>query len=149
MAQYIESLDVSEVPSSADASWVDAEVEVSRATYQAYQIMYYAFIALTTVAGFDKFFHFLTTWEVYVSPKIASLLHMTVGGMTMLAGFIELACAVTIALKPRIGSWAITVWLWIIVIDLVSVHGYYDIVLQDLALSAAALAFTRLSAECN
>jgi hypothetical protein len=52
MSQSIESPDL-----QAEVSWLDAEVEVSRATYQAYQIMYYAFIALPAVAGLDKFFH--------------------------------------------------------------------------------------------
>ena len=51
MAQSIESPAL-----DAEISWLDAEVEVSRATYQAYQIMYYAFITLTAVAGLDKFF---------------------------------------------------------------------------------------------
>ncbi len=144
MAPYIES------PSGeAETSWVDAEVEVSRATYQAYQIMYYAFIALPAIAGLDKFVHILSTWDAYVSPAIASMLHLTTAGMTSLAGLIELACAVAVALKPRIGSWMITVWLWLIVINLLALHNYYDIVLSDLALSAAGLGFTRLSAECN
>jgi hypothetical protein len=148
MAQYVESFDVPETATPVE-SWLDAEVEVSRATWQAYQIMYYAFIALPAIAGLDKFLHILATWDNYVSPSIASLLHLTPAGVTSFAGLIELAAAVTVALKPRIGSWVVTVWLWLVVINLLSMHGYADIVLRDLALSAAGVAFTRLSAECN
>jgi len=148
MAQYVESLEVPETAAPA-TSWLEEEVEVSRTTYQAYQILYYAFIALPAIAGLDKFLHFLTTWDNYVSPGILRMLHMTPAAVTSLTGLVEIAAALTVALKPRIGSWVITVWLWLIVINLLSMHGYYDIVLRDLALSAAALAFTRLSAECN
>ena len=73
MAQYVESL---QTPTPV-TSWLDEEVEVSRATYQAYQILYYAFIALPAIAGLDKFLHVLTTWDNYVSPGIASILHLT------------------------------------------------------------------------
>jgi len=144
MAQHTEVLDV-----PVETSWLDAEVEVSRATYQAYRIMYYAFIALPAIAGLDKFLHVLTTWDSYVSPGIASVLHMTPAAVTSLAGLMELAAAITVALKPRVGSWVITIWLWLVVINLLTMHSHYDIVLRDLALSAAGFAFTRLSAECN
>jgi hypothetical protein len=157
VAQYVESVDFheTEAPSieapaaNEQSSWVNAEVEVTVATYQAYRTMYFASIVLLGVAGLDKFFHLLTNWELYVSPKLASMLHMTSLGVSSLAGVVEIAIAITIALKPRIGSWALTVWLWLIVLNLLSVHGYYDVILWDLALSAAAFAFTRLSAECN
>jgi hypothetical protein len=176
MAQYLDSLDFPPVaaptgvtpvtappperprpqPPSAVASWLasspdwlNEEVEVSVATYQAYQIMYYAFIALMAVTGLDKFLHILTTWEVYVSPAMSSLLHMSPGALSIFAGLIELAAATAVALKPRIGSWVVTVWLWLIVVNLLTMSGHYDLVVSDLALSAAALAFTRLSAECN
>lgn len=149
MAQSIEAAALRTDVSQAEISWLDAEVEVSRATYQAYQIMYYTFIALPAVTGLDKFFHVLTTWDGYVAPGIASLLHLTPAGVASLAGLIELAAAITVALKPRIGSWVVTAWLWLIVVNLLSLHNYYDIVFCDLALSAAGVAFTRLSAECN
>jgi hypothetical protein len=132
-----------------ETSWVDTEIEVSRATWQAYQILYYAFIALFAIAGIDKFLHVLTVWEAYVAPGVASLLHMTRAGVTALAGLVEIAAAAGVALKPRIGSWVVTVWLWLVVINLLSMEGKYDIAFMDLVLSVAGLAFTRLAAECN
>jgi hypothetical protein len=163
MPQYIESLDfppahrptIDTPPANSVKSWlqtpdwVNAEIEVSIATYQAYQILYYAFTVLMAVAGLDKFLHILTGWETYVSPAMASFLHMSPGAITILAGFIELMAAAAVALKPRIGSWVVTGWLWLIVLNLLTMSGHYDMVLFGLALSAAGLAFTRLSAECN
>ena len=152
MAQYVEAWtpelqEVSPVPSHS--SWVDEEVEVSVATFQAYQILYYSFTGLMAIAGLDKFLHLLSTWDQYVSPGMASFLHMSVGSVTVLAGVIELIAAVTVALKPRIGSWVVTVWLWSIVANLLLLSAHFDLVLMNLMLSAAGLAFTRLSAECN
>jgi len=174
MAQYIESLDFTPVVTTAsptvgvprpevrpdvnaeltwkpepEPSWVDAEVEVSVATYQAYQILYYGFIALMGISGLDKFLRLMANWETYVSPAIARTLHMSQGSISLLAGLIELAAAVAIALKPRIGSWVFTVWMGLIVVNLLTMSGHYEMVLQGLAFMAAGFAFTRLSAECN
>jgi hypothetical protein len=80
---------------------------------------------------------------------MSAFLHMSPGVITVFAGLIELAAAAAVALKPRIGSWVVTVWLWLVVLNLLTMSGHYDLVVTDLALSAAALAFTRLSAECN
>jgi hypothetical protein len=164
MAQYLESVDVPDVteltiatpkpePESPkpepEPSWLNAEVEVSVATYQAYQVLYYAFMALFTFAGMDKFLHLLTTWESYVAPGISSVLHMSPGAITIFAAFIELLVAAAVALKPRIGSWAVTGWLGLIVINLLAGTGHGETVLFTLALGAAGYAFTRLAAEIN
>ena len=132
-----------------EVSWLDAEIEVSLATYQAYQVLYYTFIALPLIAGFAKFLHVLAPWESYVSPAIASFLHLSQGAVAILAGFIELMTAAAVALKPRIGSWVVTVWMWLIAVNLIDVPEHAEMVLFTAALSAAGYAFTRLSAECN
>jgi hypothetical protein len=157
MAQYIESLDfppaaeqaVEAAPEKPEMSWVDDEVEVSVATYQAYQILYYTFIGLMSVAGIDKILHISATWESYVSPAIASLLHMSPGAISFVAGLIEIGAAATVALRPRIGSWVVTVWLSLIVVNLLTASSHFDMAVAGLTLVAAGFAFTRLSAECN
>jgi len=134
---------------AAEPSWVNAEVEVSVATYQAYQILYYAFAGLFAVAGLTKFLHLLAPWDSYVAPGISSLFHMSSGAIALVAGLIEILAAAAVGLKPRIGSWVVTVWLGLIVVNLLMLSGHYDMVLMDLALGAAGVAFMRLSAECN
>jgi hypothetical protein len=134
---------------AAQPSWVDAEVEVSVATYQAYQILYYAFAGLFAVAGVTKFLHLLAPWDSYVAPGISSFFHLSAGAIVLVAGLIEILAAAAVGLKPRIGSWVVTVWLGLIVLNLLMLSGHYDMVLTDLALGAAGVAFMRLSAECN
>lgn len=154
MDHTIETLDYSpavteSVPEPVGASWVEEEVEVSVATYQAYKILYFAFIALFAIAGADKLVHLLTSWDSLVAPRVAALFHTTAGGVAMGAGLIEIAIAAVIALKPRIGSWLMAGWIGLIVIDLFLLQGHAELVLQNLGLLAASVAFTRLSAECN
>ena len=133
----------------ATPDWVNAEIEVSTATYQAYQILYYTFIVLMSIAGLDKFLHLLTTWENYVSPGVSSFFHLSAGAVAGVAGLIELVIAAAVALKPRVGSWAATIWLGLIVINLLTLASHYETLLMTAALVAAGVAFMRLSAECN
>ncbi|HEY3841380.1 MAG TPA: hypothetical protein VGL72_32640 [Bryobacteraceae bacterium] len=133
----------------ATPDWVNTEIEVSVATYEAYQILYYTFIVLMSVAGLDKFLHLLTTWENYVSPGVASFFHLSAGAVAVAAGLIELGIAAAVALKPRVGSWAVTIWLGLIVINLLTMGNHYETLLMTAALVAGGVAFMRLSAECN
>jgi hypothetical protein len=157
MPQFIESLDYPPTaehaaeapPAESKPDWVNAEVEVSVASYQAYQILYYAFIALMAVAGLDKFLHLSASWDTFVSPAMVRILHMSPGSIAVFAGLIELVAAAAVALRPRIGSWVVTVWMLMIVVNLLTMSGHYHIAIADLALAAAGFAFTRLSAECN
>jgi hypothetical protein len=156
MAQYLESLDYDSgdpTPPASQAepgaSWLDAEVEVSVASYQAYQILYYSFTALFAIVGLDKFLHLLTTWENYASPGIAATFGMSVGTLSIIAGIAEILIAAGVALKPRIGSWMAAVWLCLVTINLLTVPAHFDMVAITLGLAAAAFAFTRLAAECN
>ena len=144
MAQYVESV---QPPVAAD--WLHAEVEVSAGTWQAYQILYYGFTALFVVVGFDKFLRLLTTWDIYASPGIASTLHLSTAAMAMICGVFEILIGAAIALKPRYGSWAATVWLWLVAINLLTIPAHFDVVVMTLGLSLAAFAFTRIAAEVN
>jgi hypothetical protein len=114
--------------------------------YQAYMILYVGFIALPTLAGVDKFFHFLVNWDQYLAPAFASLLpasvtpHMfmlVVGGIEVVAGFL-------VAMKPGIGAYVVALWLWGIIVNLLLIPGFYDVALRDFGLSSGALALGRL-----
>lgn len=159
MAQYVDSFDLAPsapvpqvtIPANpaSQTNWVDAEVEVSVATYQAYQILYYGFTALFVIVGFDKFLRLLTTWDIYVAPGIASTFGMSTAAMSIVAGVVELVVAAAIALKPRIGSWMSMAWLILIAINLLMIPAHFEIVVITLGMATAAFAFTRLAAECN
>ena len=114
---------------------------------QAYQILYFAFVAAPVIAGLDKFFHLLVNWDQYLAPWIASLSPISGHNLMLLVGVIEIIAGLIVAVRPKIGALIVFAWLWAIIINLLTYPGYYDIALRDFGLSLGALALARLSKE--
>jgi hypothetical protein len=115
------------------------------ASHQAYQILHWGFTAAPILAGIDKFFHILTNWDQYLAGWISNLLHMGAHQIMLGVGVVEIIAGLIVAAKPRIGSWIVFAWLWGIILNLITLPGYYDIALRDFGLSLGALALARLS----
>jgi len=124
------------------AHWIGAKRD-----YQAYQLLHMAFIAAPILAGLDKFFHLLTNWDMYLAPWIAALSPISGHNLMLLVGLVEIAAGIWVAFAPRSGAYAVAIWLWLIIINLLSYPGYFDIALRDFGLSLGALALGRLSRE--
>jgi hypothetical protein len=129
---------------------IHADFAPERATsspaYQAYQILHWGFVAAPVLAGLDKFFGLLTDWTKYLWQPLANL----VGGahtFMSIVGVIEIVAGVLVAIKPKIGGYVIAAWLCGIIINLLLVHGYYDIALRDFGLALGALALARLASQ--
>ena len=114
---------------------------------QAFSLLYAGFIIAPLVAGLDKFFHYLVDWDIYLSPVFARLAGGRVTELMMLVGAVEICAGLLVALKPRVGGLVVAFWLWGIIINLLSMPGYFDIALRDFGLSLGALALSRLAAE--
>lgn len=127
------------IPATGARAWTPA--------YQAYKILHLAFIAAPLLAGLDKFFNLLVNWEMYLAPAIAGLSPVAGETMMRLVGVVEIAAAALVAVKPRIGAYVVTLWLWGIILNLLLIPGYFDVALRDFGLSLAALALARLSTE--
>lgn len=112
-------------------------------SFQAYQILRFAFTVAPILAGLDKFFNFLTNWEQYLaSPfNVFGNPHTTM----MVVGVIEIIAGVGVWLKPKLFAYIIVLWLLGIIINLLLLHNFYDIALRDLGLLLGALALARLS----
>jgi hypothetical protein len=124
-----------------------AEALRANPAYQAYQILHIGFVVAPLLAGLDKFTHFLVNWDMYMAPTIARMLPISVHNFMLLVGVIEVLAAVIVAVRPRIGAYVVTAWLWAIIINLLLIPGYFDIALRDFGLSLGALALARLSVE--
>lgn len=122
-------------------------VITSSPTYQAYQILHFAFVVAPILAGLDKFFHLLVNWDMYLAPAIANLSPIGGHNLMLVIGIIEIVAGILVALKPRIGAYVVSAWLLGIVINLLIVPGFFDIALRDFGLSLGALALGRLSHE--
>ena len=114
---------------------------------QAYHLLHFVFVIAPLLAGIDKFLHLLVNWDQYLAPWIARLSPIGAHGLMNLVGIIEIIAALVVALWPKVGAWIVTAWLWAIIINLLSIPGYYDIALRDFGLSLAAIALARLAVE--
>ncbi len=116
-------------------------------SYQAYQILHVILAIAPIAAGLDKFLHLLVNWDKYVSPLAFRLSPIPVHTLMLGVGVVEIAAGVIVALAPRIGAWVVAAWLWAIILNLLSIPGYFDVALRDFGLSLAAVALARLSVQ--
>jgi hypothetical protein len=124
-----------------------AVAERSRPAWQAYQILHAGFTAAPIVAGLDKFFHLLCNWDQYLAPWIAQLSPIGGHGLMLVAGVIEIAAGILVAIKPKIAAPIVGAWLCLIIVNLVTLGSYFDVALRDLGLALGAFALWRLALE--
>ena len=122
-------------------------IVTTRPAYQAYQILYIGFIVAPFLAGLDKFTNFLATWDQYLAPAVERMLPISGHTLMFLVGIVEMAAAVLVAVRPRIGAYIVAAWLLGIIVNLLLIPGYFDVALRDFGLALAALALARLSEE--
>ncbi len=122
-------------------------VRVGSPSYQAFQILYIAFTFTPIVAGLDKFFGFLVTWDIYLAPVVPKMLGMSAHGSMMGIGVIEVIGGLLVAVAPRIGGWIIGLWLCGIIVNLLALGTHFDVALRDLGLALGAFALARLSVD--
>jgi uncharacterized membrane protein YphA (DoxX/SURF4 family) len=99
---------------------------------------------MATLAGLDKFFNILADWASYVSPLAAQILPVSPAVLMPIVGVVEIGVGVCIlAVAPRIGAYAASVWLLLVAGNLVT-GGYLDIAVRDVVLAIAAFSLARL-----
>lgn len=123
------------------------EVRGTEPGYQAYSLLYLGYIALPIIAGLDKFTHFLVDWDKYLSPLALALIGGRITGFMNLVGLIEISAGVLVAVRPRLGSLVVGLWLMGIVVNLLLMPGYRDIALRDFGLALGAFSLWRLSRQ--
>jgi uncharacterized membrane protein YphA (DoxX/SURF4 family) len=132
------------------ASVIDGSVSVERANlrdarYQAFMLLRLAFTVAPIAFGLDKFFNVLVDWPIYLAPWINDIAPGSGQDFMYLVGAIEIVAGVLVALKPRYGAYVVAGWLGGIIINLLTLSGYYDVALRDFGLMLAALTLARLA----
>lgn len=141
MAQPV-SVFASDVRASGEIS-----VRASSGSRQAYQILHLAFVVAPIVAGLDKFFNLLANWSQYLPGFVNNLVGGHGNQLMMVVGVIEIVAGIGVAIKPRIFAYVVAAWLFLIIINLLMIPGYFDVALRDLGLMLGALALGRLSQD--
>jgi hypothetical protein len=114
--------------------------------HQAFLLLRTAFTVAPIVFGLDKFTNLLTDWPGYLAPWIDGIVPGTAQQAMYAVGVVEILAGVVVAVVPRFGGWLVAAWLGGIIVNLLTIPGFYDIALRDFGLLVAAVALARLAA---
>jgi len=114
-------------------------------TYQAYQILHFGFTVAPIIAGLDKFLRLLVNWDQYLPATVNNILGGHGHEFMYAVGVIEVIAGIGVFLKPKIFAYVVSAWLFLIIVNLLLIPGYFDVALRDLGLALGALALGRLS----
>jgi len=123
----------------------DHTTELRDPTFQAFALLRTVFTVAPILFGLDKFFNILTDWTQYLAPWINDIVPGSATTAMEIVGVVEIAAGILVALAPRIGAYVVALWLLGIIVNLLSLPGYYDVALRDFGLFVAALALARLA----
>lgn len=114
--------------------------------FEAFFLLRTLFTVAPILFGLDKFFNILPhvpggngpgQWDKYLANWLDVLGNPA---HTMyLVGVIEITAGLLVAFAPRIGAWVVAAWLGGIIVDLLTLSGYYDVALRDFGLLVAAV----------
>jgi hypothetical protein len=113
--------------------------------YQAFLLLRTAFTVAPIAFGLDKFTHLLADWPAYLAPWIDRIVPGTAQQAMYAVGVVEVLAGVLVAVAPRFGGWLVAAWLGGIIVNLLTIPGFYDVALRDFGLLVAAVALARLA----
>ncbi len=114
-------------------------------SYVAFTLLRTVFTIAPIIFGIDKFFNILTEWTAYLAPWINNLVPGDASTDMKMVGVIEIIAGLVVWFAPRWGGYLVALWLAGIIINLLTLSGYYDVALRDFGLFVAALALASLS----
>lgn len=125
---------------------VSTQVEMStKLNHQAFVLLRTIFTVAPILFGIDKFTNLLTDWTHYLAPLATDIIPVTPQVFMYGVGVIEIIAGILVALRPKIGSLVVCLWLLGIIVNLLIVGNYFDVGLRDFGLFVAALALNRLA----
>ncbi|WP_217249501.1 DoxX family membrane protein [Streptomyces sp. AC602_WCS936] len=113
--------------------------------YQAFVILRVGFTVAPILFGLDKFTNLLVDWPTYLAPWIDDIVPGSAQAAMYAVGAIEIVAGIAVALAPRFGGWLVAGWLAGIIVNLLTIPGYYDVALRDFGLLLGAVALARIA----
>jgi uncharacterized membrane protein YphA (DoxX/SURF4 family) len=120
---------------------------LSDPAYQAFLALRTVFSVAPIVFGLDKFANLLTDWPGYLASWINDIVPGSGQDAMYAVGVIEVVAGLVVALAPRYGGLLVAAWLAGIIVNLLTIPGFYDVALRDFGLLVAALALSRLAVK--
>jgi len=130
--------------SASHANAVSGSVR-SDPAYQAFMLLRTVFTVAPILFGLDKFANLLTEWPGYLAGWINDIVPGTAQQAMYAVGVIEIVAGVVVAAMPRFGGLLVAAWLAGIIINLLTIPGFYDVALRDFGLLVGAVALARLA----
>ncbi|HEY3004563.1 MAG TPA: hypothetical protein VGJ44_19605 [Kribbellaceae bacterium] len=118
---------------------------LSDPAYQAFLALRTTFTVAPILFGLDKFANVLVDWPGYLAGWIDDIVPGTAQQAMYAVGVVEIVAGIVVAFVPRYGGLLVAAWLAGIIVNLLTVPGFYDIALRDFGLLVAALALARLA----
>ena len=112
---------------------------------QSYWVMRVLYTIAPIIFGADKFFNVLTDWKQYLAPVFPQALRVSPDVFMRGVGVIEIAAGILVAIWPRYFGYLVTLWLWLIIVDLLVLGKFYDVALRDFGLSIGAFSLARIA----
>ena len=123
----------------------DPRVDLHSPARQGFEILHLGFTVAPILFGLDKFLHWMTNWDAYLSPAFARVSPFSVHSTMLVVGVIEIVAGILVALRPKIGGLVVALWLASIIVDLCLLGHAWDVALRDFGLMLGALALSRLA----
>lgn len=114
-------------------------------SYQAFFLLRTVFTVAPVLFGLDKFTNLLTDWPGYLAPWIDGIVPGTAQQAMYAVGVVEIVAGLVVAVAPRFGGLLVAAWLAGIIVNLLTIPGFYDVALRDFGLLVAAVALARLA----
>ncbi len=130
---------------TGDTSAPPRRARLSDPGYQAFLVLRTAFTVAPILFGLDKFANVLVDWPGYLAPWIDDVVPGSAQAAMYAVGVIEIVAGVVVAVAPRFGGRLVAGWLAGIIVNLLTIPGYYDIALRDFGLLLAAVALALLA----
>lgn len=112
-----------------------------------FHLLKFYFVAAPIIVGLDKFFYELCNWSIYINPFALHMISCQDRLFMGIVGLIEIIVGIGVALKPKLFSYIICIWLILIIINLLMTGQYYDIAVRDIGLLFAAFSLAKLSSK--
>src|SRR3954449_8419143 len=117
------------------------------AGYQAFMLLRLTFTVAPILFGLDKLFNVMVDWTQYLAPWINDILPGNAQTGMYIVGVVEIVAGLVVAIKPKYGAPLVAAWLGGIILNLLTLSGFYDVALRDFGLLVAALALARLATK--
>ncbi len=114
--------------------------------FRTWSLLRITYTLVPIMLGLDKCFTgLIVEWPKYVSPFVMNFIPLELSHFLILIGIIEIIAGFIVWFYPRLGAYIIVGWMGLIIINLLTMHAFFDIIARDIVIAIGALALAWIS----